>query len=36
LFTAALARFRAVDSVSGTINETPAGTINGTGLGPTV
>jgi len=34
LFTAALARFRAVDSVSGTINDAPAGTINGAGLGP--
>src|SRR5271156_3973688 len=34
LFNAALARFRAVDSVSGTINDAPAGTINGNGLGP--
>src|SRR5277367_2269808 len=34
LFNAALARFRAVDSVSGTINDAPAGTINGSGLGP--
>jgi len=34
LFTAALARFREVDSVSGTINDAPAGTINGAGLGP--
>jgi CxxC motif-containing protein (DUF1111 family) len=34
LFTAALARFGAVDSVSGTTNDAPAGTINGAGLGP--
>src|SRR5271156_1311308 len=34
LFNAALAGFREVDSVSGTINDAPAGTINGTGLGP--
>jgi CxxC motif-containing protein (DUF1111 family) len=34
LFAAALARFRAVDSVSGTIADAPAGIINGTGLGP--
>jgi CxxC motif-containing protein (DUF1111 family) len=34
LFAAALARFRAVDSVSGTIADAPAGIINGAGLGP--
>jgi len=34
LFNAAQARFREVDSVSGTIADAPAGTINGTGLGP--
>ena len=34
LFNAALARFREVDSVSGTIADAPAGTINGIGLGP--
>jgi CxxC motif-containing protein (DUF1111 family) len=33
-FNAALARFREVDSVSGTINDAPAGTQNGSGLGP--
>jgi CxxC motif-containing protein (DUF1111 family) len=33
-FNAALARFRAVESVSGTINDAPSGTINGSGLGP--
>jgi hypothetical protein len=34
LFRAALARFREVDSVSGTLNDAPAGTLNGSGLGP--
>lgn len=34
LFNAALARFRAVDLVSGTINDAPSSTINGSGLGP--
>jgi len=33
-FAGALARFEAVDSVSGTNNDAPAGVINGTGLGP--
>jgi CxxC motif-containing protein (DUF1111 family) len=33
-FSAALARFREVDSVSGTILDAPAGIINGSGLGP--
>ena len=33
-FGGALARFQAVDSVSGTNNDAPAGVINGTGLGP--
>jgi CxxC motif-containing protein (DUF1111 family) len=33
-FNAALARFREVDSVSGTVNDAPAGTLNGSGLGP--
>jgi CxxC motif-containing protein (DUF1111 family) len=33
-FGGALARFQAVDSVSGTINDAPSGIINGTGLGP--
>ncbi len=34
LFNAALARFRAVNLVSGTISDAPSGTINGSGLGP--
>ena len=34
LFNASLARFRAVVSVSGTINDAPPGGINGSGLGP--
>jgi CxxC motif-containing protein (DUF1111 family) len=33
-FNAAVNRFQEVDSVSGTINDAPAGTINGAGLGP--
>jgi len=33
-FGGALARFQAVDSVSGTVNDAPSGIINGTGLGP--
>jgi CxxC motif-containing protein (DUF1111 family) len=33
-FNAALGRFQAVDSVSGTINDAPPGTQNGRGLGP--
>jgi CxxC motif-containing protein (DUF1111 family) len=33
-FGGALARFQAVDSVSGTVNDAPNGIINGTGLGP--
>ena len=33
-FNAARARFREVDFVSGTINDAPAGTQNGSGLGP--
>lgn len=33
-FNAALGRFGEVDSVSGTINDAPAGTQNGSGLGP--
>jgi CxxC motif-containing protein (DUF1111 family) len=33
-FNAARGRFREVDSVSGTINDAPAGIINGSGLGP--
>src|SRR5271170_250449 len=33
-FNAAFARFKEIDSVSGTINDAPAGTINGGGLGP--
>ena len=33
LFNAALARFREVASVSGTLADAPAGTINGIGLG---
>jgi hypothetical protein len=33
-FAAARARFRAVDSVSGTIRDAPVGVINGSGLGP--
>ena len=34
LFNAALGRFQEVDSVSGTINDAPAGTQSGSGLGP--
>jgi hypothetical protein len=33
-FNAALGRFQAVDSVAGSINDAPAGTQNGSGLGP--
>src|ERR1700730_5901621 len=33
-FKAARARFEAVDSVSGTINDAPAGVLSGGGLGP--
>ena len=34
LFNAARDRFQAVDSVSGTVNDAPAGTQSGSGLGP--
>jgi CxxC motif-containing protein (DUF1111 family) len=34
LFNAALARFQEVDSVTGSINDAPSGTQNGSGLGP--
>lgn len=33
-YNAALARFREVDSVSGTLNDAPPGILNGSGLGP--
>lgn len=33
-FNAALGRFQAVDSVSGTVNDAPAGMLSGAGLGP--
>lgn len=33
-FNAAAGRFQAVDSVSGTVNDAPTGTLNGIGLGP--